>query len=144
MFPEWTQVRIHLMITLIIWTLERMETWFPLLCFEPQRVHLEIHFVALGKMMVVLALMQSITLDALWILNSTCVGTMSPLLVIFTLGDAQVYIHSSDSGNMSSYIKTSVNRHFTILSTLSIPNIDPNNCHVRPGRSLDNSQFCCE
>lgn len=141
MFPEQTQVRIHLMITLIIWALERMGTWFPLLCFEPQRVHLEIHFVVLGKMMVVLALMWSITLDTLWILNSTCVGTMFPLPVIITLGDAQVYICFSDSGNMSFYIKTPVNQHFTILFTLSILNIDLNNYHVRPGRSLDNSQF---
>jgi len=35
-----------------------------LLCFEPWRVHLEIHFAAPGEMTVVLALMQSIALDA--------------------------------------------------------------------------------
>ena len=125
------------MITLTIWALERMRTWFSLLLFKPWRVHFEVCFAVLGEIMVVLALMWSIILDVFWTLDSTCIGIMSPLPAIFVLGDTWVYICSSDSNDVSSYIKTSVNQHFIVFSTLSVLDINPNDCYVRPGRSLD-------
>jgi len=60
---------------------------------------------------------------------------MSPL---FALEDVRVHICSTDSGNVSSNIETSVDKHFCILTTLRVPNIYPDNCYVRFRRGLDN------
>jgi len=69
---------------------------------------------------------------------------MSPLSAILVLWDIWIHIHSSDSSDMSSYVKTHINQPFTVFITLSVPNINPNNCHVTPGGSLDNSWFQCK
>ena len=61
---------------------------------------------------------------------------MSPLPAIFALEDAQVYIHFSNSDNVSSNVKVSIDQHFTILSTLSVLNIDQNDSYIRLGRGL--------
>jgi len=39
------------------------------------------------------------------------------------------------------YVKTSINETFGFGTTLSISNINPNNCHVQFWKGFDNSRF---
>ena len=66
------------------------------------------------------------------------------LSAIFALENAEVYVCSTNSGNVSSDIETSVDKHLGILNALSIPDIDLDNCYVGFGRGLDNFWFGSE
>jgi len=63
------------------------------------------------------------------------------LLAIFALEDVWIYIHSLNSDNMSFNVKVSVDQYFTIFSTLSVPNINLDDSHIRLREDLYNSQF---
>ena len=66
---------------------------------------------------------------------------MSPLLVVFALENTRVHIHTTNGGNVFSYIETPIDQHLCVFTTLSILDIYPDNCHIRFRRSLDNSWF---
>jgi len=50
---------------------------------------------------------------------------------IFALKDARVHVGSSNGSDKLPYNKTPVNKIFGLTSTLNIPNINPDNQHVR-------------
>ena len=54
---------------------------------------------------------------------------MFSLSVVFTLEDTRVYICSMNGSSVASNIKASIDQSFGILTTLSIPNVYPDNCY---------------
>jgi len=76
---------------------------------------------------------------------------MSPLLAVLALRDAWVYVSTSDSCNIASYVEASVNEFFSLTATLAIlyvnpdinPDINPDNGHVQSRRYLDDMRPGC-
>ena len=62
---------------------------------------------------------------------------ISPFPAILALRDAWIYICFSNSHNVTSDIKASVNKVFCFGTTLEVPNINPNHSQNRFGRSFD-------
>jgi len=60
---------------------------------------------------------------------------------IFTLWDSQVSISFSNCCNILSDIKVSIDKVFGPCTTLSIPDVNPDDCHILFGRSFDRSWF---
>jgi len=71
--------------------------------------------------------MWAITFDAFGFLNSTRKCGVSLFSTIFTLWNAGVHVSSSYSGDISSYIETSINKTLGFATTLDISNVNPNN-----------------
>ena len=66
---------------------------------------------------------------------------MTPLPAILAERDSRVHVRTSYGSDMVSYIKASVNKHFCVLTTLNVPDVDPHYGHVRFWRDLDYSWF---
>ena len=66
---------------------------------------------------------------------------MTPLLIIFAPQYTKVHVGSPNDCDITSDVETSVNEHFGITATLDIPNIYPNNQHVRFRGNLYYSWF---
>jgi len=49
---------------------------------------------------------------------------------ILALGNAQIHIYTLNCSDKSSDVKSSVNEGFSFGTALSVPNIDPDYCHV--------------
>jgi len=64
---------------------------------------------------------------------------MSPFPAIFALGNTRVHVRSPDSCDVVTNVEAPVDKHFSALSTLYIPYINPDNGHVRFWRDFDNS-----
>ena len=86
----------------------------------------------------------TVALDAFSSLNVTQKGEVSPLSAILALENSQIHIHISNSGDVIAHIEVPVNEKFSIFSTLNIPDVNPNNGHVRLRRDFNNSRFRCE
>jgi len=69
MLPEETLVRVCLMITLAIQTLERVGVWFSLLHFKSRRVSFGIYFTVPSEMTMMFRFMGTIVLYTLKSLN---------------------------------------------------------------------------
>jgi len=59
-------------------------------------------------------------------LNPAQQGGVTPFPAILTKRDARVHVCTSDGGDEVSNVETPVNEHFRILTTLNVPNVDPN------------------
>jgi len=55
---------------------------------------------------------------------------MAPPPTIFTLRNSRVHGSSPDCGNIITYIEALVDKEFSVMSALYIPNVDPDNGHV--------------
>jgi len=66
---------------------------------------------------------------------------MAPFPAVFALGNAGVHISSPNCSDIVANVKAPIDKHFSVMSTLDIPNINPNNSHVRFWRYFNNSQF---
>ena len=86
----------------------------------------------------------TVTLDAFSSLNVTQKGGVSPLPAILALENSRIYVRTSNCGNVIAHIEAPVNEKFSIFSTLNIPDVDPNDGHIRPRRDFNNSRFRCE
>jgi len=85
-----------------------------------------------------------IAFDVFSSLNSAQKRGVTPFPAIFALGDSRIHICSSNCSDIVAYIKAPVDEKFSVLATLNIPYIDPNNGHVRFWQNLDNSRFGCK
>ena len=70
--------------------------------------------------------MWAITFNAFGFLNSTKKYGVFPFPTIFTLWNAWVHVSSSYGGDISSYIKISINQTLGFATTLNISNVNPN------------------
>ena len=76
-------------------------------------------------------LIEIIALDTSWSLYSTCESSIFSLSAILILENARVYVSTTDYGNVSTYIKVSVNKSLTKCTTLGILNVNPYNSYIR-------------
>ena len=58
---------------------------------------------------------------------------MAPLPTIFVLEDIRVYVCSSDGHNITVYIEVSINKTFSLTTTLYILDINSNYGHIQFG-----------
>ena len=89
----------------------------------------------------ILHFVRSITFDALVTLDSAGEGCMTPFLAVLVLRYTRVHVHILYCHYETAYIKTPVNQFFCFVTFLDVPNIDPNDGHVRFRGNLDNSKF---
>jgi len=83
----------------------------------------------------------AVALDAFSSLNAIQKGGVSPLPAILTLGNSQIHICTSNCGDVIAHIEAPVNEKFSIFPTLNIPDVYPNNGHIRLRRDFNNSRF---
>jgi len=88
-------------------------------------------FTAPPKLTIVFCLIRTVVLDVLRVLDLTGHCCMFPSPTIFALRDARVHVGSSNGGDKLPYIKTPVNKTFSLTPALNIPNINSDNQHVR-------------
>ena len=119
-----------MVIALTIRAFERVRAWIALFSLETWRVCLLVRFAAPPKFMVVLRFVWTIVLDALGALDSAREGCVTPPPAVFTLGHVQVHVSPSNSSDIPANIKASINKAFSFVSALVIPNVDPDNRHV--------------
>ena len=81
-------------------------------------------------MMVVFCLVRSITFNIPRSLSPADESNMSLFLAVLVLEDTRIHIGSSYHGNVTSYVKASINKHFGSRTTLEIPDINPDYSHV--------------
>ena len=63
---------------------------------------------------------------------------MAPFPTVFTLWNAQVHIGTMNSSNILANVELSIDNVLSLRTTLGIPDIHPNYCHVQFGKHLDN------
>ena len=64
-------------------------------------------------------------------------GSVVPFPAVFALRDARIHVSTSNCGNMLTYIKSSVNLTLGFSTILGVPNVNPDDSHVRFWRSFD-------
>ena len=109
--------------------------------FEARGISPLICLATPSVLMMVFSLIRAIALDTPEALDIAWHGSISPLPTILALGDAWIHIGSSNSCDKSSYIKASINKTFSLTTTLNISNINPNNWHIRLGWNFDDLWF---
>lgn len=75
-----------------------------------QRIGLKIYFKTLGKVVMIFDLMRSTILNILKALSLIRESCVSLLLAVFILENTRIHIYISNSSNVASYIKGSVNK----------------------------------
>ena len=79
----------------------------------------------------VFSLVKAIALDTLGALDMAGHSHMFPSPAILALRDTRVHVSFSNSCNKPFYIETPVNKTFSLTSALNIPDVNPNNQHIR-------------
>ena len=108
-----------------------MQTRFAFFCLKAEGISFLIHFATPPKLIIVFSLVRAIALDTLRALDMAGYSCMSPLPAILALRDARVHVGSLNGCNKPPYIKTPVNKTFSLTSALNISNVNPNNRHIR-------------
>lgn len=73
-------------------------------------------------------------------LNSACTSHMFLFLTIFTLGNTQIYISISNSGDVATNVEAHIDEAFGFGSRLNVPDVDLNNEYIRFWRNFNDSQ----
>ena len=141
---EQTQIWVSLVVTPAIQAFEHIWAWFLFLCFKSWRIWFFIHFIAPSKFAVIFQLVRTIAFDTLRFLDSTRKCWMIPFPTVFTLRYTQIHVSTPNSSDVLADIEALVNESFSFVTTLNIPNIYPNNGHVRLRQDLDDSWFGCQ
>jgi len=137
--PKWADVGVGLVVSYAVGTFERMRAWLALLGFQSRWVNFSISLAAPTEFSVVFGLVGAIAFDALGSLYSAREGGVTPFPAVFALGNSRIHVCSSNSSNIVANIEASVNKHFSIVTTLNIPYIYLDNGHVGLRRNFDYS-----
>ena len=73
-------------------------------------------------------------------LNSACTSHMFLFPTTFALGNTQIYISTSNSGDVATNVEAPIDETFGFGSRLNVPDFDLNNEHIRFWGNFDNSQ----
>ena len=133
------KIRVRLMVASKIEAFKDVRVWFTHLGFQPERIGFIITFSAPPKLLVVFGFMQTITLNAFWLLSFAGKYCIFPFPAILTLRYAWIHINTSNHSNVAFYVKVSVDKTLCIVATLDILDVDPYDGHVGFGRDLDYS-----
>jgi len=82
-------------------------------------------------MLVMDCLMRPIALNTLGLLDATNICCVSPLPIVLILWDTQVHISTMYYSNEIPHVETLIDDSFSSRTVLSIPDIDPDDDHVR-------------
>ena len=77
-----------------------------------------------------LRFVRTITFDAFVPMDTTQEGGVTPFPAIFALGDSRIHICSFNRSNIIAHIEAPIDKKFSILTTLYIPNIYPDDSHI--------------
>ena len=127
MFSKQTQVGVHLVISITVGALERMQIWFAFFCLKAREISFLIRFATPPKLLMVFSLVRAIALDTLGALDIAGHSCMFPLPAILALRDARVHVGSLNSHNKPPYIETPINKTLSLTSVLNILDVNPNN-----------------
>ena len=130
-FPERIKIGVCLMIASIVHIFESVQVQLSLLSFQPWRVSFCISLTAPHKVMVVLSLVRTIVFYIPKVLNSTREDCMFLFPTILTLWYNWVYICFVNSVDIASNIEVPIYESFDFVTTLNIPDVQPDNSHVR-------------
>jgi len=114
-----------------------------LFCFESGRIHFKICLTAPCYFPMMFNFMKTIVFLAFGTMCKANKSNITPLLTILALRNTRVYIGSSNSSDIITYIKIFINETFSFFTILRIPNINPNNSYVRFRRYLNDVQIRC-
>ena len=106
-----------------------------------RRVRLGINLVTPSQQFMVLNSVRTTIFLTFSILSMTGMCRMSPVPVIATLGNSRVYSSPSDYSSMTPKVKWVANEGFIFETLLRVPDINPDNIHVRAGRSFHNTKY---
>ena len=113
MIPEWTYIRVCLVVALVVDTLEQVRAQFVLFGFKAgeRGVNLKVCLATPGKMAVMFNFMWSIALYAPRLLKTASKSSMVPLSAIIVLWNIRIYICTINSGNEAADIEIAVDEH---------------------------------
>ena len=74
-------------------------------------------------------------------LNSACTSHMFLFPTTFALGNTQIYISTSNSGDVATNVEASIDETFGFGSRLNVPDFDLNNEHIRFWGNFDDFQL---
>ena len=137
--PKRTLVGVSLVVAPTVRTFEWVGAWFALLGFQSWWVDLGICLATPTKFSMVFRFVRTIAFDAFGTLDSTWKCWVSPFPAVFALRNAGVHVGSPNGCNEAANIKAPIDKHFCVRATLDVPDIQPNNCHVRFRRYFDYS-----
>ena len=64
---------------------------------------------------------------------------MAPLPAVVTLRDSRVHVGGSNRGDIPAKVERMIYQYFCFGTVLRVPNIKPDNSHVRFGKGFDYS-----
>ena len=127
------------MISTTVGVLKHVWTQFVFFCLKTRGIDLLIHFVTPPKLMVVLSLIRAIAFDIFRSLDTAGQSCVSPSPVVLVLRNSQIHIGFSNCYDKPPYIKAPVYKTFSLTATLNIPNVNPNDWHIRLRWNLNNA-----
>jgi len=119
------------MISTTVGALKCVWTQFIFFCLKTRGIDLLIHFATPPKLMVVLSLVGPIVFGAFGSLDTAGQSHVSPLPAVLALRNSWIHIGSSNCCNKPPYIKASVYKTLSLTATLNVPNVNPNDRHIR-------------
>jgi len=136
-----------LMFALAVWTFERIRIRLSLLDFKPRRVSLFISFTTPCKLVMINGLVRAVTFNTFYPLNSTHTCHIILFPTVFTLWYSGIHISTTNCGDKTSNIESSIDKTPCFRATLSIPDINLDNDYVWLRRHFDyfwfGGQNCC-
>jgi len=94
-------------------------------------IDLLVCFATPPKLMVVLSLVRAITFDTFGSLDMAGQSCISPSPAVLVLRNSWIYIGSSNYHDKPPYIKAPVYKTLSLTATLNVPNVNPNDRHIR-------------
>jgi len=74
--------------------------------------------------------MRTIALHTFGPLSAAYTSHVAPFPTVLALRNFQIHVSSMDSSDIAFYIKASIDDFFPIGPVLSIPNVNPDYCHI--------------
>ena len=135
--PIWTSIVVCLIVAFTVDTFENIRTRLAFLCSKLWRRQLIVFFTTPYLFPIVFGIMRFIALGTPGHVRSTTKGQITPFPIVSTLRNSWVHICSTDYSNNSSDIETSVDNQLSLCIILQIPDVNPNDSHIRFGRCFD-------
>jgi len=74
---------------------------------------------------------RTIALHTFGPLNVVYASCVAPFPTVLALKNSWIHVSSIDSSDIASYVEVSVDDFFSVGPILSIPNVDPDYCHIQ-------------
>ena len=129
------------MISMTVGALKHIWTRFVFFCLKMREIDLLIYFAISPKLMVVLSLVRAIAFDAFGLLDTVGQSCMFPSLTVLALRNSWIHIGFSNCCNKPPYIKAPVYKTLSLTATLNVPNVNPNDQHIRLRWNLNDAWF---